>query len=131
MRSTGLAVILIALGLDFTGCAAIRRQGMVTTEQMLAAAGFHVELADTPEKVAWLQALPSNRVVLRHRDGEPSYEYPDAEACKCLYVGTEQQYREYQRLWRQKQRADDMLRAADESRDIFLNPGAPQLWLGF
>ena len=130
MRSR-LVVVLLALAPGFTACAAIRTQGTVTTEQMLAAAGFQVELADTPERTARLRALPSHTVTLRERDGQPRYEYADADVCRCLYVGTEPQYREYQRLWRQKQRADDMLRAADESREIFLNPGAPRLWLGF
>jgi hypothetical protein len=37
-----------------TGCATIRAHQTAETEQVLAAAGFQVEPADTPEKLAHL-----------------------------------------------------------------------------
>jgi hypothetical protein len=49
-------VVAVVLGLS-SGCATIRRNDTLQTEQMLAAAGFHMKLADTPEKLAHLQTL--------------------------------------------------------------------------
>ena len=46
--------LVVALGLSVTGCATIRAHQTAETEQVLAAAGFQVEPADTPEKLAHL-----------------------------------------------------------------------------
>jgi hypothetical protein len=59
IRRTALGsavVVAVVLGLS-SGCATIRRHDTLQTEQMLAAAGFHMKLADTPEKLAHLQTL--------------------------------------------------------------------------
>jgi hypothetical protein len=59
MRSAvGVAVVL---GLS-SECATIRRHDTLQTEQMLSAAGFHMKLADTPEKLAHLQTLTPRRL---------------------------------------------------------------------
>jgi hypothetical protein len=63
MRWTTLIRPLVALGLSVTGCAAIRTHQTADTEQILAAAGFQVRPADTPEKLAHLQTLKPRKVV--------------------------------------------------------------------
>jgi hypothetical protein len=45
------------------------------------------------------------------------YVYADPRGCACLYVGTEAQYQEYQRLELEKQLADERLSAAQEYRN--------------
>ena len=114
-----LASVVIALG----GCATIRRHEALDTEQVLSAAGFHMKLGDTPEKLASLRALPTRRLVPNERDGRLYYVYADPEVCRCLYVGTEPQYQEYQRLALQKRLADEELMAAQD----FLS-GATMNW---
>jgi hypothetical protein len=99
MKRDAAAPALAAMVLmSLTGCAAIRTATTRSTEAMLAAAGFQVEPADTPEKAAHLQTLRPRKIAVEHRGGEPSYVYPDPHVCGCMYVGTETQYREYQRL---------------------------------
>src|SRR5216684_4100564 len=69
--------LVVALGLSVTGCASIRAHQTAETEQVLAAAGFQVEPADTPEKLA--------RDV---RDGQPQYvtteSSPSITCCRLI-----------------------------------------------
>ena len=124
MRWTTLVLPLIALGLSVTGCAAIRAHQAAETEQVLAAAGFQVKPADTPEKLAHLQTLTPRKVVRYVRDGQPQYVYADPETCKCLYVGDEQRYQKFQELSLQKKIADEQLSAAQANWDASMDWGA-------
>jgi hypothetical protein len=63
------------------------------TEQLLAATGFEMKLADTPEKLANLSTLTPRRTLIpQERDDRLFYVYADPDLCKCLYVGTSSQY---------------------------------------
>jgi hypothetical protein len=75
----GLVSFLSALTL--AGCAAIQGGETRATEQMLADAGFQLKAADTPEKLAHLQALTPRKVLLRPRHGEPYYYSVGAPEC--------------------------------------------------
>ena len=48
-------IVLATLG---SGCAYTQRQKAQQIEPMLSAAGFKMKLADTPEKLAKLKAMP-------------------------------------------------------------------------
>jgi hypothetical protein len=124
LRWTTLILPLVALSLSVTGCAAIRAHQTAETEQILAAAGFQVEPADTPEKLAHLQTLTPRKVVRDTRDGQPEYVYADPERCKCVYVGDEKRYQRYQELSLQKQLADEQL---SEER-TYWGPWGPWGW---
>jgi len=119
-----LAGVVIALG----GCATIQRHATLHTEQFLAAAGFVMKLGDTPEKLASLQALKPRTLVPQEREGRLYYVYADPEACRCLYVGTEAQYQEYQRLVLAQRRADEELMAAQNNLSATLNWGIWDPW---
>ena len=70
-------------------------------EDNLAAAGFVMRIADTPERRAMLARLPIDQFVIRQSGNTIHYVYADPLVCGCLYVGTEQafaQYQENQRL---------------------------------
>ena len=126
-RVIALAGVVIALG----GCATIRRHETLDTEQVLAAAGFVMKLGDTPEKLANLQALKPRTLVPQERGGQLYYVYADPEACRCLYVGTESQYQEYQRLVLAQRRADEELMAAQDNLSATLNWGIWDPWPWF
>ena len=110
-------LLLAAIALNVAGCASIQADGTRTTERMLIAAGFQQKTADTPEKVAHLQALTPGTIVRRERSGAPVYVYADRNVCKCIYAGTEQQYQEYRRLARQQTMADEAKVVAEETSD--------------
>ena len=65
---------------------------------MLVAAGFHMRLADPPERQEELGPIPPYRIVRRTQDGNIVYIYADPGVCHCLYVGGNQEYAEYERL---------------------------------
>ena len=129
MRWTTLILPVVALGLSVTGCAAIRAHQTAETEQVLAAAGFQAEPADTPEKLAHLQTLTPRKVVRDVRDGQLQYVYADPQTCKCLYVGDEQRYQKFQELSLQKKIADEQRSAARANWEASMNWwGGPWGW---
>jgi hypothetical protein len=93
------SIFLIAvLGIALAGCAAMEKSNATDTEQLLAAAGFNMKLADTPEKLSHLKTLTQRKVVAHERNGKMYYVYADADFCKCLYAGNEEEYQRYQNL---------------------------------
>ncbi len=80
------------------GCSSIEKQETQSTEQMLAAAGFQMRLADTPQKLEHLKTLTQHKLVRHDKDGDAVYVYADATDCQCLYVGNQVAYGEYEKL---------------------------------
>ena len=119
---------LVVLGLSLTGCAAIRAHQSAETEQVLAAAGFQMKLADTPAKLAHLQTLTPRKVVRYTRDGQVHYVYADPETCTCLYVGDEQRYQKYQELSLRERIADEQMSAAQANLDAAMHWGTWDPW---
>ena len=81
-----------------SGCATLRGQGAVSTESLLAEAGFQKRHADSPERARNLASMPPFRVVARGMGGDVAYTYADPVDCHCLYIGGPRDYVEYQRL---------------------------------
>ena len=106
----GLFFPLIVLAA--AGCATMQAAATRSTEELLSAAGFRMEPADTPEKLTELQTLPARQVRPRTRDGTTTYVYPDPRVCHCLYVGGEPQYQQYERLRVQREIANEESSAA-------------------
>lgn len=106
------ALGLPLLVLLYSGCASIEKNNAMDTERTLAAAGFRLKTADTPEQRAQLQALTQRKLVKHERDGKPVWLYADATYCHCLYAGSEKAYQEYSKLSIQQQIADENENAA-------------------
>jgi hypothetical protein len=81
-------------------------------EDALAAAGFIMKPANTPQRQSMLARLPQNEFVIRTNNGVTHYVYADALVCGCLYVGTQQAYDQYRTNQRQRHIADERQRAA-------------------
>jgi hypothetical protein len=109
MRAAALAATLVWA---LAGCQAIENADAEDTEQVLAAAGFHMKEATTPQQLANLQAMTQRKLVTHEQDGQPRYVYADAEGCKCVYVGGEKNYDEYQRLTLKEEIAEQNLDAS-------------------
>jgi hypothetical protein len=91
--------LLLAVPMLLGGaCAAIQRFEVRDTERMLAAAGFHMRPADTPEAQEDHRSIPPHRIVGRTKDGNVVYVYADPDNCHCVYVGCNKEYSEYERL---------------------------------
>ena len=86
------AIAGVVLGL--VGCVSPQQQA-VQKEDLLAAAGFQVRIADTPQRLAAMRRLPPNKFVTRVVSGQPVYLYADPLVCRCVYFGTQQNWAAY------------------------------------
>jgi hypothetical protein len=115
-------VALIALAMMLTGCAS---QGKWTaadqTQVDLGSCGFTWKIADTPEKMKQLEALPQRQIVPHQKDGKIYYIYADARDCKCVYIGDEKAYQQYKQFVYEKRqdRKDDI--AAEQTALIAMD----------
>ena len=92
-----LMLIFVAFT-GFIGCTAIEKSDAMDTERLLSAAGFQMKFSDTPDKLANIKAMTQRKVVPHEKDGTVYYAYADAEFCKCLYLGSERAYQQYEKL---------------------------------
>ena len=76
-------------------------------EDMLAAAGFTLVPANTPQRQAALKTLPPHKFVHQVRNNAVLYTYADPTICDCLYVGNQVAYDRYRANVFQKQIADE------------------------
>lgn len=120
--------IAAGVAMALTGCTMIRSYEANQKEQILAAAGFTMKLADTPEKFAHLQTLVQRKLVPQTRDGKLYYVYADALSCKCLYVGDEEAYRRFQQLAFEQRIADEERDAAEMNEQAAMNWGMWGPW---
>jgi hypothetical protein len=104
---TSQAVLAAAL-LSLAACAS----RVADKEDMLAAAGFAFQPADTPQKLASLHALPPHKFVIQTRNGKPVWIYADPTICGCLYAGDETAYDRYRKEVFDKRIADEQETAA-------------------
>jgi hypothetical protein len=96
------------------------------TEQLLAAAGFEMKLADTPEKLANLNTLTPRRTLIpQERDNRLYYAYADPDLCKCLYVGTSTQY---ERARQQSYENDQSIAVGQQLNALVWDLWAPWPW---
>ncbi|MEO8603527.1 MAG: hypothetical protein ABI629_13210 [bacterium] len=116
----GTAVLVAAL---VFGCTAMRRDEADKVESTLAAAGFKMRPADTPEKLAKLQALPLRKLTSRVKDGEPIYFYADPDFCKCLYAGSQGDFARYKQLAIQQRIAQEQMEAAEMNENTAMDWG--------
>ena len=121
----GAVIALLAALQASGGC---QSQIIQNKEDGLAAAGFILRPANTPERVAMLKRLPANRFVRREHGDVVHYVYADPIVCSCLYVGTQQAYSQYLRDRQQQQIADQQQLAAQEYDDAAWNWGAWGPW---
>ncbi len=91
-------LMLFVVGTALSACAAMERTAALDTENMLSASGFRMKPADTVLKSEHIDSM-QQRILLSHvQDDSVYYAYADAEYCNCIYVGSERNFQEYQRL---------------------------------
>jgi len=112
------ALLLAVLGIGFSACAT---QQAMDTERMLAASGFHMKLADNPEKLSHVTELTQRKVVPHEKDGKTYFVYADAKYCKCVYIGDQEAYQEFSQMLEQKEMEDEDRMISEENRDASMN----------
>jgi hypothetical protein len=111
-RAARAAMLASGLVWVLASCQAIENDEVENTEEVLAAAGFHRKEATTPQQLANLEAMTQRTIVIHDQNGQTRYVYADAEGCRCVYVGSEKNYDEFQRLSLRQEIAQDNLDAS-------------------
>lgn len=109
---------ILALACALGACAAQQSREM---DGMLAAAGFQVRPANTPEKLQQLKTLTPRVLLQTQRDGRPFWVVADPTVCQCLYVGNEAAYQRYEQLKLRAEYANEQLMAAEMNEDASMN----------
>jgi hypothetical protein len=94
-RPFGLTACAAAY-LALSGCQTVA-QRVADKEDLLAAAGFTVQPANNPKRVASLHTLPSNTFVPHNVGDRVKYVYADPIVCNCLYVGDQAAFDAYKK----------------------------------
>jgi len=123
-RAGTRCIPVLMFALLFPLLTACKTAAIEQREDNLAAAGFVLKPADTPERIAMLKRLPPNRFVTRANGNTVHYVYADPLVCGCLYVGTQQAYDQYKRDRMEQRIADEQQMAADTYSDAAWNWGA-------
>jgi hypothetical protein len=84
-------VAIIAACVAVSACAA----QVQNKEDMLAAAGFTLVPANTPQRQTALATLPPHKFVRQVRNNTVIFTYADPTICDCLYVGNQAVYDRY------------------------------------
>jgi hypothetical protein len=100
--------LAVALWLSL-GCATIEKDQAMDNERSLAAAGFQMKIARTPEQQAKVASLPQRRLTpTTGPEGKNRFVYADAKFCNCIWVGTSAAYDRYQKLEVEQRIAENM-----------------------
>ncbi len=84
-------LLLLAGCIGVSACAS----GVEQKEDLLAAAGFTLVPANTPQRQASLASLPPHKFVHQVRNNVVIFTYADPTICDCLYVGNQAAYDRY------------------------------------
>jgi hypothetical protein len=105
--STSVAVVFLiaTLSAALFGCGSLQPQPPTPEQQaeqigaMLSAAGFRMLPADNPERQQHLDSLLPLKVQYSvGKTGDLHYWMADPYYCKCMYLGTEEDYQKYENL---------------------------------
>ena len=99
---------LLLLGLTLLTACQTPHQRVEQHEDYLAAAGFVFRQADTPQRQAMLARLPAHKFLRRVTGDKVQYVYADPSVCRCLYVGSEKAYGQYQENKQSRQQVKDL-----------------------
>jgi|ERR1700733_13677940 hypothetical protein len=106
------ALILFAMCVAASACSPVQNK-----EDMLAAAGFTLVPANTPQRQASLRSLPPHKFAHQVRNGAVVFIYADPTICGCLYVGNQAAYDHYRQNVFAKNLADEQQMTAQIYQD--------------
>ncbi len=127
-RKVSIGLWIVCALVALTGCQTIRDSNARSKEETLAAAGFQMKQAQTPEQMANVQSMPQRKLIPHTQGGQVMYVYADAEVCQCVYVGTEKNYQDYQKMVYQTELADEQETTAELNNETMFNWGVWGPW---
>lgn len=122
----GIAVLAVLIG----GCSATpeKTPDPFAAQMVLAQAGFKFKIAETPEEIAELKALPQKTIFQHPHEDQQWYVYADADGCGCLYYGDETNYQRLRKSVRDEKEAVRRGYVLEEKQRTAIEGGmAPQI----
>jgi hypothetical protein len=107
LRST---LLLLVLCVAASACSPVKSK-----EDLLAASGFSLVPANTPQRQASLRTLPPHKFVHQVRNNAVVFIYADPTICDCLYVGNQAAYDLYRQNVFAQNLADEQAMTAEIS----------------
>jgi hypothetical protein len=129
MNTYVVAGLVISIGLSLAGCQSMP-QVVQQKEDLLSAAGFTPQPANTPQRLAAMKKLPPNKFVQQTSNSQMVYVYADPIVCQCVYFGNQAAYAQYRQMVFQQRLADERQMTAVMAQDSFdFGPwGAPFMY---
>lgn len=127
MKTKAAVSLAAALAGALTGlaaCASLSSR-VQNKEDLLAAAGFDMHPATTPQREAELKSLPPNKFVTRAKGDHVEYFYADPLVCNCLYTGDQRAFDSYKHEVFERRIADEQQLTAQ------MYPEPPDWWVGW
>lgn len=118
MKSIFAAGVAIWLCLGLAGCQSTP-QVVQQKEDLLSAAGFIPQPANTPQRLAAMKKLPPNKFVQQTKNSQMVYVYADPVVCQCVYFGNQAAYAQYRQMVFQQRLADERQMTAAMNQDAF------------
>jgi hypothetical protein len=91
-------VTLAATMTVLCGCAAFRDQAAMDSEELLKSAGFAAQGPSARDWKPEYLKLVQRQIVAIRDDGDTTYVFADEDYCKCAYIGHSAEFKELQRL---------------------------------
>ena len=117
-------ILVLASSLALGACASGERDRAIVIEPLLVAAGFQKRVADTPEKLAHLQQLEPLKLVPHARKTSVYYVYADPNGCRCMYVGNEMAFEQYQGLVLKQNMSETKVSVTEEDENSMMGWGS-------
>ena len=133
MTVSGKICLLIFLTGMVGGCAESSTERAQRLEPMLAQAGFRMVPANTAARSEKLSELTPLRMNYLSHNGNPSYWFADPYVCHRLYIGTEQNYGQFQQLKQggQEEQAQQVTDMSEQAKyEEFMNSPAGEVFYG-
>ena len=95
-------------------------------ENLLTAAGFTPQPANTPLRQAAMKKFPPNKFVQQMKGTQIVYVYADPIVCQCVYFGSQAAYAQYRSMVFQQNLADEQQMTAMMNQTAFdFDPWGP------
>lgn len=118
MKAVGSAALLVALGLAVSGCQSTT-ETIQKKDDLLSAAGFVPQPANTTGRQAAMKKLPPNKFVQQAQGDQIVYLYSDPIVCQCVYFGNQAAYAQYRQMVFQQNLADERRMTAIMAQNTF------------
>jgi hypothetical protein len=105
----GSVLWLLVLCIIVSGCSQVQGK-----EDMMAAAGFTIVPANTPQRQASLKSMPPHKFFHQVRNNAVIFTYADPTICGCLYVGNQAAYDRYRQNQFVKNITDEQQMTAED-----------------